>query len=100
VLALGSGAEAGGGLSLTLGTSIVLAAGSAVPFLSSLFRTPISARPGLHYLLESVFQSGTHLLRWFLKTFPEVGEAELGDLELSIGKIRPGCDGLIAVPDW
>ena len=67
--AVGLGARSGSGFTLTLGTSIVLGLPSLAPSISSLYRTLIAARPDDQYLLESVIQAGTYIVRWFSDTF-------------------------------
>jgi xylulokinase len=104
-LAVGLGVRPARGFTLTLGTSIVLGAPSATPSISSLYRTLISARPDRQYLLESVIQSGTYIVRWFTDTFgvpAEGGDAESADAdaERTVTEIPPGSDGLVTVPHW
>ncbi len=97
-LAVGLGARSVRGFTLTLGTSVVLGAPSPTPSISSLYRTLISARPDRQYLLESVIQSGTYIVRWFTDTFGGApGEAEA---ERAVSAIPPGSEGLVTVPHW
>lgn len=97
VFSVGAGATGPYELSLTLGTSIVLGLTCPRAPISPLFRTLIAASPG--YLLESVLQAGTYLLRWFVDRFGRAGEGE-GDWDRRIGRIPPGCEGLLTLPNW
>ena len=98
VLAVGLGAAAGGGFTLTLGTSIVLGLPHSQPSVSSLYRTLMSARPDRQFLLESVIQSGTYILRWFSENFAGAGGDE--EMERTVSAVAAGCDGLVTVPHW
>ncbi len=81
-------------LSLSLGTSIVLGLSCPEAPISPLFRTLIAASGG--YLLESVLQAGTYLLRWFIERF---GGTEAG-WDRTIARIPLGCEGLVTLPNW
>jgi len=85
-------------MSLTLGTSIVLGLSCPAPVISPLCRTLIAAS-GRGYLLESVLQAGTYLLRWFVERFGAPGETE-ADWDRRIARIPPGCEGLVTLPNW
>ena len=80
--------------SLTLGTSIVLGVSCPKAPISPLFRTLLSASGG--YLLESVLQAGTYLLRWFVEQF---GGTE-SSWDRQIARIPPGCEGLVTLPNF
>jgi xylulokinase len=97
---LGAGAAAHKGFTLTLGTSIVLGRLRTTFSTSNLYRTLISARPDRQYLLESVIQSGTYILRWFAESFGAGAAGEAEELERQVSAIAPGSDGLITVPHW
>jgi len=99
-LAVGLGAGAGRGFTLTLGTSVVLGLPRAASSVSKLYRTLISARPDRQYLLESVIQSGTYILRWFEETFGRAGPSVDEDGERKVSALSPGSDGLITIPHW
>ena len=92
VLSVGLGEGAARGFSLTLGTSVVLGLPRGDAPISGLYRTLISADSRSRLLLESVIQSGTFLLRWFVDRFH--GSEE------DIRAIPPGCDGLVTMPHW
>ena len=94
---VGVAAAAPGEVSLSLGTSIVLGLSSREPAISPLFRTLIG--PARGYVLESVLQAGTYLLRWFVDRFAGGGSAE-ADWDRRIAHIPPGCDGLVTLPHW
>jgi xylulokinase len=86
--------------SLTLGTSIVFGISYKKPLQSPIFRTLISSVPGA-YLFECVLQSGTYLLRWFLKQLCDTkGKQNEAYWEKQIAGISPGADGLITLPHW
>jgi len=85
-------------MSLTLGTSVVLGLRCGRPAIDPLFRTLIAAS-GRGYLLESVLQAGTYLLRWFVGRFGRPGETE-ADWDRRIGRVPPGCEGLVTLPHW
>jgi xylulokinase len=101
-LSVGMGIGIGDGFTLTLGTSIALGLLSAHPSVAGLYRTLIAALPGSHYLLESVIQSGTYILRWFAESFGN-GQDDAGGIEAweqEIAALPPGSDGLVTIPHW
>ena len=69
-----------GGLSLTLGTSVVLSQPSAEPLLSPApaFRTLLACDGG--FTLESVVQSGTLIMGWFRDNFHQCALPFFGPL--------------------
>ena len=81
-------------VSLTLGTSIVLGLSCPNAPIAPLFRTLLGASGG--YLLESVLQAGTYLLRWFVERF---GGTEAA-WDRRIARIPLGCEGLVTLPHW
>lgn len=103
-LSVGLGAAPGKGFTLTLGTSAILGLPRMAPSISSLYRTLVAARPDRQYLLESVIQSGTYIVKWFQDTFPggppSSGSPSAGDGESLLERIPRGSDGLVTVPHW
>ncbi len=101
-LAAGSGIGLDGGFSLSLGTSITLGLHSDTPSIADLYRTLIAADPGRRYLLESVIQSGTYILRWFTDAFGQGREASgaIDAWEPAVAALPPGSDGLVTIPHW
>ena len=97
VFNVGMGAAGARRMSLTLGTSIVLGLSCRDAPISPLFRTLIGAAGG--HVLESVLQAGAYLLRWFVRRFGSPGETE-GDWDRRIGRVAPGCEGLVTLPNW
>ncbi len=83
-------------IGLTLGTSIVLGVNSRKPHISSKHRT-LLLRPG-SYLLESVLQSGTYLLKWF-QNFLGNDLCQRG-WERKAARLPPGSQGLLTLPHW
>ena len=98
VFSVGTGAAAPYQMSLTLGTSIVLGLSCPRPIVSPLFRTLIAASPG--YLLESVLQAGTYLLRWFVDRFGGAAGTTEAAWDRRVGRVPPGCEGLVTLPNW
>ncbi len=95
VFNVGVGASAAWRTSLTLGTSVVLGVASPRPLINPLFRTLLAAS-GRGYLLESVLQAGTYLLRWFVQQFG--GDEAAWDRRAA--RVPPGCAGLVTLPNW
>jgi len=89
-----------GRMSLALGTSVVLGLPCEEAPISPLFRTLIAARPGGGYLLESVIQSGTYLLRWFADRFAAGDAWTLDRWDRQAARVPAGCEGLLTVPNW
>lgn len=97
VFSLGMGAVAAGALSLTLGTSVILGMVSARPAVSPVYRT-LLLQPG-RYLLECVLQSGTYLLKWFLRAM-DGGEHDEDYWDRRAAAVPAGSEGLITLPHW
>jgi len=97
VFNVGAGAVGAWRMSLTLGTSVVLGLSCPEAPVSPLFRTLIAAS-GAGYLLESVLQAGTYLLRWFVERFG--GGRTEAHWDRLAGRIPPGCEGLVTLPHW
>jgi len=98
VFNVGMNAAAPWGMSLTLGTSIVLGVACPETPVSPLFRTLIAASGG--HLLECVLQSGTYLLRWFVETYGPGRGRDESYWDGEIRDIPPGAEGLVTVPNW
>jgi len=90
VLRPGLGCPGSSGWSLTLGTGIVLGAGSASPEVSPAWRTLFAADPRGGYVRESVLQSGTWALGWLRDA--------VGPAASAVSTTGPGSDGLLALP--
>jgi hypothetical protein len=123
------------GLMLTLGTSVVLSMAAQTPTVDPAFRTLAAAtlsqlaprgggQRALHsYTLESVVQSGTLILRWFLDEFrddhdavvdklaPATTAGSSGDgpgrggrsfavVEAAAAAVPHGAEGLVTIPHW
>jgi xylulokinase len=94
VFALGTGALDPGEMTLALGTSVVLGVQWPEPVIAPLFRTLIAPQGGC--LLECVLQSGTYLLRWFIRRFG--GDEAAWDRRAA--RIAAGAEGLVTLPHW
>ena len=131
------------GLMLTLGTSVVLSMAAQTPTVDPAFRTLAAAtlsqvaaaaaaaplglgggQRALHpYTLESVVQSGTLILRWFLDEFRDDHDAVVDKLapaataggsgdragrggrsfavvEAAAAAVPHGAEGLVTIPHW
>ena len=104
VFTLGMSAEGvgGDGMMLTLGTSVVLSLNSATPAIAPAYRTLAAAEPGpdgAHaYTCESVVQSGTLILKWFVDEFG-AGD-DFSHWERQASALPPGSEGLMTVPHF
>jgi xylulokinase len=98
VFGVGVGAARPYRASLSLGTSIVLGLPSPRAVTSPFCRTLIA--PASRYLLESVLQAGTFLLRWFTNRFGPRPDATEADWDRQAARIPPGCEGLLTLPNW
>lgn len=91
----------GDGMMLTLGTSVVLSLNSATPAISPAYRTLAAAEPGSDgahaYTCESVVQSGTLILKWFMDEF---GADDFSHWEREASVLPPGSEGLVTVPHF
>ena len=67
-MSAGNGGRGAGGMMLTLGTSVVLSVESTSASIAPAYRT-LAAADGLSYTMESVVQSGTLILKWFVAEF-------------------------------
>ena len=94
VFNVGMMAEGGGGgdgsMMLTLGTSVVLSLSSATPEIAPAYRT-LAAADGATYTMESVVQSGTLVLRWFVDSFGSQAAAPSADAHGSDAVRFPFC---------
>jgi len=92
--AVGLGAGVGTGFTLALGTSVVLGVPRESRAVSPRYRTLMAARPDRQFLLESVIQSGTYIVRWFEEAFPGA------DSDAAAAEVPRGSQGLVTVPHW
>ena len=87
---------------LTLGTSVVLSLSSATPAIAPAYRTLAAAEPGQDgahaYTCESVVQSGTLILKWFVDEFGAGDDFSHWEKEASA--LPPGSEGLMTVPHF
>ena len=87
---------------LTLGTSVVLSLNSATPAIAPAYRTLAAAEPGQDgahaYTCESVVQSGTLILKWFVDEFGAGDDFSHWEKEASA--LPPGSEGLMTVPHF
>lgn len=107
--ALGTGLAEPDAMYLNVGTALVAGYASPEYLWSRRYRTVLDA-PGQGYLLETLTQSGTYLISWFVDRFsPSLlaespsGTCEVAreaDLEKRAAAIAPGCEGLVALPYW
>ncbi len=86
-----------GSMMLTLGTSVVLSVESTIASTAPAYRT-LAAADGLNYTMESVVQSGTLILKWFVDEFGAGDDFEIW--ERAAAKLPPGADGLMTVPHF
>ncbi len=86
-----------GGMMLTLGTSVVLSVESTSASIAPAYRT-LAAADGVNYTLETVVQSGTLILKWFVDEFG-AGD-NFDDLERAARDLPPGAEGLMTVPHF
>jgi len=88
---------------LTLGTSVVLSLNSATRAIAPAYRTLAAAEPGpdgAHaYTCESVVQSGTLILKWFVDEFG-AGPDDFSHWERQASALPPGSEGLMTVPHF
>lgn len=110
----GDGQSAGLGANITkpgraylnLGTAVVSGTYSDEYAWHRAFRTLGGPVPGT-YTLETLLQGGTYTVSWFVNKLAGIEALRLGldlsdedVLEAAAARVRPGADGLLAVPYW
>jgi len=101
---LGTGMKAEDEMYLNVGTAIVAGRSGSIFTTDRGFRTLCDVRPGT-YLYETLQNSGTYMISWFLKEFGQSTEAtnEASPEEIlsrQAEAVGPGANGLICVPYW
>lgn len=91
---------------LNLGTAVVSGTYSDDYAWDRAFRTLGGPVPGT-YTLETLLQGGTYTVSWFVNKLAGTEALRLGldltdedVLEAAAARLRPGADGLLAVPYW
>jgi xylulokinase len=110
----GDGQSAGLGANITkpgraylnLGTAVVSGTYSDEYAWDRAFRTLGGPMPGT-YTLETLLQGGTYTVSWFVNKLAGTEALRLGldlsdedVLEAAAARLRPGADGLLAIPYW
>jgi sugar (pentulose or hexulose) kinase len=103
---LGANVTEPGRAYLNLGTAVVSGTYSDEYAWGREFRTLGGPLPGT-YTLETLLQSGTYTVSWFVNKLAGTDMTSLGlelsdedVLEAAAARLKPGADGLIAVPYW
>lgn len=102
--AVGAGTVQPGSIYLNMGTAVVCGTVTPTYTFDRSYRTVASAA-GNGYLLEAFLSSGTYLVSWFCEAFgpftaPGLDLSAEQLLEVAAARIRPGADGLMALPYW
>ena len=86
---------------LNLGTSMVLGTPAAQYVTGRAFRT-LAGAPAGSFVLETVLNAAAYLADWFRRELGDPALAGAPDpaLEAAAAQVRPGADGLLAVPYW